>query len=91
MKITKRIKLLAAALLVTLGLGGSAVGISYAATSQKAQAADVEANDDSATNGKATQDSSKDGETNDDSKSTATSTNVQDNGQDGEINDTSNQ
>lgn len=91
MKATKRIKVIALALLLTLGLGGSAIGITYAASTSKAQASDMETNDDTPANGKSTQDNGKDGETKDDVKSSTAATNVQDSGQDGETNDSSNQ
>lgn len=91
MKVTKRIKMVALALLLTLGLGGSAIGISYAASNSKVQASDMETNDDTPANGKSLQDNGKDGETKDDTKSATAATNVQDNGQDGETNDGSGQ
>jgi hypothetical protein len=65
MKITRKLKVLVLALLLTIGVSGAAVGITYAAQNSSSEASDTETNDDKATPANQTSAAIQDGETND--------------------------
>jgi hypothetical protein len=66
MKITHRIKVTIAAVLLIVSTSGAAVGITYAAQNNTPEASNTETNDDKQSAKSAVEDKGKDGETNDD-------------------------